>query len=65
MLAVGGDYLLMTTQPSAIGLSAPVGLGQGCYTISGKGDARMATDGLGNSINYAELTAALQAALAQ
>ena len=65
VLAVGGDYLLMTTPPSAIGLSAPVGLGQGCYTISGKGESQIATDGLGNSINYAELAAALQAALAQ
>ena len=52
-LEVGGDYLLLTSQPSAIGLSAPVGFGQGCYTISGGKDGELtATDGLGNSHAY-------------
>lgn len=32
-LAVGHDYLLMTTPPSSIGLSVPVGLGQGTFEI--------------------------------
>ena len=62
-LSVGGDYLLMTPYPSAIGLSSPIGLGQGCYSISGKGDAMMATDGLGNSVNYQELADQIRAAL--
>lgn len=64
-LEVGGDYLLMTSRPSAIGLSAPIGLGQGCFTISGKGDALTATDGYGNSANYAELADQIRAALEQ
>lgn len=35
VLAVGEEYLLFTTQPSAIGLSTTVGLGHGCFHISG------------------------------
>ena len=64
-LEVGRDYLLMTSRPSAIGLSAPIGLGQGCFTISGEGGAEVATDGFGKTINYAELVSAIQGALAQ
>lgn len=32
-LAMGHDYVLFTTRPSAIGLSTTVGLGQGAFTI--------------------------------
>ena len=35
-LEVGQNYLLLTTQPSAIGLSTPVGLGQGTFRVTGK-----------------------------
>ena len=62
-LKVGGDYLLMTTPPSALGLSAPIGLAQGSFTISGKGEALTATDGLGNAFNYHELADGIRAAL--
>ena len=65
VLEVGGGYVLLTTPPSAIGLSAPVGLGQGYYTISGKGKNEVATNGLGNSISYADLVARIQAVLGQ
>ena len=58
----GRDYLLMTTRPSAIGLSTTVGLGQGAFAISGKADAETAIDGLGNSYNYAELFSQVAAA---
>lgn len=34
-LEAGGRYLLLTTRPSAVGLSAPVGLGQGAFRIRG------------------------------
>lgn len=34
VLSVGQEYLLFTTQPSAIGLSTTVGLGHGCFHIS-------------------------------
>lgn len=64
-LEVGRTYLLMTSPPSRLGLSAPIGLGQGCFTISGKGDAQVATDGFGNSYNYADLASDIQAAVAQ
>jgi hypothetical protein len=30
---IGGDYLLILTAESEVGLSAPVGLGQGAFTI--------------------------------
>lgn len=64
-LRVGGNYLLMTSRPSAIGLSAPIGLGQGCFTISGKGQDLTATDGFGNSIKYSEIAGRIRAALEQ
>jgi hypothetical protein len=35
-LQVGQDYLLLTTQPSSIGLSTTVGLMQGNFVINGK-----------------------------
>lgn len=64
-LEVGREYLLMTSRPSRIGLSAPIGLGQGCFTISGKGDAAIATDGLGNTYDYAALAADIRSAVDQ
>lgn len=36
-LQVGQRYLLFTTPPSAIGLSTTVGLGAGCFHVSGEG----------------------------
>ena len=35
-LSQGQDYLLMTSAPSAIGLSTTVGLGQGCFHLADK-----------------------------
>jgi len=32
-LAMGGEYVLFTTRPSAIGLSTTVGLGQGAFAV--------------------------------
>lgn len=64
-LSVGGDYLLMTSRPSEIGLSAPIGLGQGCYSISGKGDNVVATNEVGESFKYAEMANMIRAALTQ
>ena len=64
-LKVGGEYLLMTTPPSSAGLSTPIGLGQGCYTISGKNSVVTATDGLGNTVTYEALAEQIRAALAQ
>jgi hypothetical protein len=47
-LQVGGRYLILTTTPSLIGLSAPVGLEQGVFRITGKPGAETALNGLGN-----------------
>lgn len=47
-LQVGGRYLLLTTTPSLIGLSAPVGLEQGVFRLTGKPGAETAQNGLGN-----------------
>ena len=33
LLDVGGEYLLFTTQPSRVGLSTMVGLGQGAFKV--------------------------------
>ena len=64
-LTVGGDYLLMTSRPSAIGLSAPIGLGQGCYEVKGKGDQLTAVNALGETFAYRELAGAIRAAVTQ
>jgi hypothetical protein len=51
-LAVGESYLLMTTQPSRIGLSTTVGLGQGAFRITGKGDGEQAVNEYQNANLY-------------
>jgi hypothetical protein len=48
-LTVGRYYLVLATQPSAVGLSSTVGLGQGCFTISGTGKDETAVNGANNS----------------
>ncbi len=47
-LQVGGRYLLLTTAPSLIGLSAPVGLEQGVFRLTGKPGDETAVNGMGN-----------------
>jgi len=70
-LRLGHDYLLFTTTPSAIGLSAPVGLGQGTFGIYTEGKVEMAANELGNAglfagpVTYDELVAAVNAELGQ
>jgi hypothetical protein len=46
---VGGTYLVLTTQPSEVGLSTTVGLGQGCFRIAGVGKDETAVNELDNS----------------
>jgi hypothetical protein len=60
VLAVGQTYLVFTTQPSGIGLSTTVGLGQGCFRLYGKGDSQMAV----NEVNNAGLFRDMQPAAA-
>jgi len=48
-LAMGGDYVLFTTRPSAVGLSTTVGLGQGAFSIMGAGKEEAAVNGFGNA----------------
>lgn len=48
-LRPGGRYLLLTTTPSLVGLSAPVGLEQGVFRVVGKPGAETAENGLGNA----------------
>lgn len=43
-LEKGQDYLLLTTAPSAVGLSTTVGLGQGAFTLIGKGGSAVAVN---------------------
>lgn len=70
-LEVGGDYLLLATAPGPTGLSTTVGLGQGCFAISGKGDEKTAVNELHNlglydgPVAYHVLANDIRAALAQ
>lgn len=47
-LAVGQSYLVMTTRPSAIGLSTTVGLGQGCFRIDQVGKDEIVANEVNN-----------------
>ena len=47
-LEMGETYLLFTTVPSAIGLSTIVGLGQGCFLITGYNDKEIAVNAFNN-----------------
>ena len=49
VLQVGRDYLLFTTQPSAIGLSTTVGLGHGCFNVFELDKAEMVINELNNA----------------
>lgn len=48
-LSVGQDYLLLLTRPSAAGLSAMVGLGQGTFKVYGSANDEMAVNALNNA----------------
>ena len=67
-LQVGGDYVLFTTAPSAVGLSTTVGLNQGLFHIFNDANGRELTaNGLGNQgifggpVSYADFKAAINA----
>ncbi|NNK34100.1 MAG: hypothetical protein HKP02_13300 [Xanthomonadales bacterium] len=67
-LTVGGTYVLFTTQPSSIGLSTTVGLGQGLFRVftdaRGRELAANALDNQGlfdGAVSYADLKAAITA----
>lgn len=62
---VGQQYVLLTTAPSAVGLSVPVGLAQGAYGIYSDGKVEFAANGAGNTMTYSALVAEIQAALGQ
>lgn len=47
-LVTGETYLLLTTPPSALSLSSPVGLGQGCFHVSMKEGEATAENGYRN-----------------
>jgi hypothetical protein len=44
----GHDYLILATAPSAVGLSAPVGLKQGVFKVAGKAGQETALNGNDN-----------------
>ena len=47
-LKVGQEYVLFTTQPSAIGLSTTVGLGHGCFSVAELDKAEMVVNEFDN-----------------
>jgi hypothetical protein len=51
-LETGARYLLLTTRPSALGLTATVGLGQGAFRIEGEDANRRATNEVGNRMLF-------------
>lgn len=48
-LAMGGEYVLFTTRPSAIGLSTTVGLGQGAFAIQSGTKEELVANAYGNA----------------
>lgn len=71
-LDIGSDYLLMTTAPSAAGLSTTVGLGQGAFSIFVRDRVEVALNAAGNAnigqsgpVAYSQLAADIRAALGQ
>jgi hypothetical protein len=71
-LSIGSDYLLITTAPSAAGLSVPVGLGQGAFSIFTVDRQELAVNAVGNAnlglsgpIAYSDLAAQIRAALGE
>lgn len=71
-LGIGSDYLLMTTTPSAAGLSTTVGLGQGAFSIFVSNRQELAVNAVGNAnigqagpVAYSQLAANIRAALGQ
>lgn len=70
-LRIGGEYLLLTTPPSAAGLSSTVGLGQGCFSITYQDKEAMAVNELGNAglfngpVAYADLADQIRSAITQ
>ncbi|MFN0127278.1 MAG: hypothetical protein ACKV19_11400 [Verrucomicrobiales bacterium] len=48
-LEEGKEYLLFTTKPSKAGLTSPVGLAQGCFSISKSGKTEFAVNGVDNA----------------
>ena len=48
MLAIGGEYLLMVAPAGPIGLTATMGVGQGCFTLSGDESDKVALNGANN-----------------
>ena len=68
---VGKTYVLLTTQPSSIGLVTTVGLGQGAFGIFTEEKTEMAVNQLNNQglfdgpVTYAVLANEIQSAMAQ
>lgn len=48
MLQVGSEYLLMVAPAGPIGLTATMGLGQGCFSITGDDTDKVALNGANN-----------------
>lgn len=73
-LAMGSDYLLFTTQPSAIGLSTTVGLGQGAFSVYAQDKQDWAVNqfdnaglgvGDGGALVYSDLVVAIRARMGE
>jgi hypothetical protein len=64
-LQIGRTYLVLTTRPSAIGLSTTVGLGQGCFRISQVGKEEQAVNEANNTGLFRDMRAPAARGLAR
>ncbi len=64
LLKTGGDYLLMIAPPGPLGLTSPMGLGQGAFTVYTDPNTRqeMALNGLNNKALFKGMAKNLRAA---
>lgn len=49
VLSEGGEYLLLIAHPGRTGLTAPMGLGQGTFVLTGDANDKAALNGAGNA----------------
>ncbi|RMH22523.1 MAG: hypothetical protein D6696_02980 [Acidobacteria bacterium] len=56
LLQEGREYLLMVAPAGPVGLTATMGLGQGCFTLAGKPGEETAVNGFNNNGLFAGMT---------
>ena len=60
MLSIGREYLLMVAPAGPIGLTATMGLGQGCFSLTPDEESKVALNGANNMGLFAGMTVGIQ-----